>query len=89
MRPSPVRIRTGSYGGPRGLPPLGGFSCVNFALESGPGKLPVLPAASGRLEVRSLSKSCNVLHLRPNIDLGALTGEQLKTPALHMENDGQ
>ena len=63
MRPSPVRIRTGSYGGPRGLPPLGGFSCVNFALESGPRKLPVLPAASGRLEVRSLSK--NVQRVAP------------------------
>ena len=89
MRPSPVRLRTGFTGARVGCHLLVGFLGSNFALEIGPRKLPVLPAASGRLEGRSLSKSCNVLHLRPNIDLGALTGEQLKTPALHMENDGQ
>ena len=86
MRP-PQCVLALVYGGPRGLPPLGfflGFTSRSKLAPEAAGSAGGFGPARG-----SKSNSCNVLHLRPNIGLGALTGEQLVTPARHMENDGQ
>ena len=52
LRP-PLGVLAQDYGGSCGAPPVDGSFCFRFAREVGPLKLPVQPAASGSLVVRS------------------------------------
>ena len=78
----PLGVLAQVHGGSRGAPLFGGFLFV-FALraKTTPLKLPVQPAASGRLVD---SKPFALPPPRPNNDLRRPAGEQLKTPALHI-----